>query len=343
VSGIARAARRDGGATLRPGCVLSDSTLVPSPSPATSSILTKHETPRTGAFGRVAPFRAAPTVIVTLSADGRRWLVNDDDDNVVASLIGLWGPWTAERSLPQMLASIADLAVRVITEADGAALTMLADGRAERVVIGTEMARTIEDLQLHLDEGPGISALRTRDVQLSGSLGGDPRWPRFGPRVGRMGVHSVLTLPLLLGVGSSSPPMLVGSMTLYAHAKNAFSADTLRAGNLFVRPAAVLMHNAQALCDAERLVEQLQEALTSRKLIDRAIGILMARTGDDPQHAFDRLRALSHAQHVKVVEVAGTLVDAAVRRARARRTADTTPVDGAVETYESTYGSRAEQ
>ena len=223
-----------------------------------------------------------------------------------------------------MLAAIAELAVRVIPEADGAALTMLADGQAHRVVVGTEMARALEDLQLQLDEGPGLLALETREVQMSGSLGGEPRWPRFGPRVGRMGVHSVLSLPLLLAVDTSAPPTLVGSLTLYAHAKDAFSPDALRVGMLFVRPASIFMHNAQALANAERLVEQLQEALSNRKLIDQAIGILMARTGDDPQHAFDRLRRMSQTQHVKVAEVAGTLVEEAVRRARARRTADST-------------------
>ena len=247
------------------------------------------------------------------------WVVDGDDD-VVASLLGLWGPWTPRRSLAETLAAIAELAVRAIAEADGAALTMLADGRAQQVVVGTEVARALEDLQVHLDEGPGVLALQTRDVQISGSLGGDARWPRFGPRVGRMGVHSVLSLPLRLDADGSAPATLVGSMTLYAHAKDAFSADSLRVARLFMRPAAIFMHNAQALANAERLVEQLQEALTSRKLIDQAIGILMARTGDDAQHAFDRLRAMSHAQRVKVAEVAGTLVEEAVRRARARRT-----------------------
>ena len=255
--------------------------------------------------------------------------MNGDDDTVVASLMGLWGPWTAERSLPETLTAIAELAVRVITEADGAALTMLADGRARRVVVGTDVARALEDLQLQLDEGPGVSALESRAVQISGSLGGDPRWPRFGPRVGRMDVHSVLSLPLLLAVDASAPPTLVGSITLYAHAKGAFSQEALRVGGLFVRPAAIFMHNAQALANAERLVEQLQEALSSRKLIDQAIGILMARTGDDPEHAFERLRRMSQGHHAKVAEIAGALVDEAVRRARARRAAENPTIAGA--------------
>ena len=46
----------------------------------------------------------------------------------------------------------------------------------------------------------------------SGNLGGEPQWPRFGPRIGRLGVHSALSLPLLL------PNRVVGALNVYAHA-----------------------------------------------------------------------------------------------------------------------------
>jgi AmiR/NasT family two-component response regulator len=67
------------------------------------------------------------------------------------------------------------------------------------------------------------------------------------------------------------------------------------------------------------LATQLGEALTSRAVIDQARGILMSRTGATPEEAFDQLRSMSQAQHVKLAEVARTLVAEAVRRARARK------------------------
>ena len=96
-----------------------------------------------------------------------------------------------------------------------------------------------------------LLAVETGSTQTSGSLGGEPRWPRFGPRVGRMGVHSVLSLPLLL------PDRVVGAMNVYAHTKDAFGPEAVRIGELFARPAAVSVHNAQILAQSQRLAAQL--------------------------------------------------------------------------------------
>ncbi|MGF7235225.1 MAG: ANTAR domain-containing protein, partial [Frankia sp.] len=105
-------------------------------------------------------------------------------------------------------------------------------------------------------------------------------------------------LPLLL------PDRVVGALNVYAHAKGAFGTDAVRIGELFARPAAVSVHNAQVLAQSQRLAEQLGEALTSRAVIDQALGIIMSRTGAGPEEAFDRLRAMSQSQHIKVAEVA---------------------------------------
>jgi GAF domain-containing protein len=128
-----------------------------------------------------------------------------------------------------------------------------------------------------------------------------------------MGVHSVLSLPLLL------PDRVVGAMNVYAHAKDAFGPEAVRIGELFARPAAVAVHNAQILAQSQRLAAQLTDALTNRAGIDQALGVIMSRTGATPEEAFDRLRRMSQSQHVKVAEVARVLMDEAVRRARARK------------------------
>jgi GAF domain-containing protein len=128
-----------------------------------------------------------------------------------------------------------------------------------------------------------------------------------------MGVHSVLSLPLLL------PEQVVGVMNVYAHAKNAFDADAVRIGELFARPAAVTVHNAQILAQSQRLAAQLGEALTNRAIIDQALGIIRSRTGATAEEAFDKLRTMSQTQHLKVAVVANVLVDESVRRARARQ------------------------
>lgn len=238
------------------------------------------------------------------------------DDDLDESLAGLSGLLTGYRPLRETLVHIAEFGVRAIPGAQGAGLTMLEDDRPQTVVASAEFVHAVDDVQYGLGEGPCLQAVASRSTQTSGSLGGEARWPRFGPRVGRMGVHSVLSLPLLL------PDRVVGAMNVYARAKNAFGPEAVRIGELFARPAAVSVHNAQLLAQSHRLAAQLAAALTNRAVIDQALGVIMSRTGATPEEAFDRLRAMSQSQHVKVAEVAQVLMDEAVRRARARMPQD---------------------
>lgn len=234
-------------------------------------------------------------------------------DDLQESLAGLSGVLIGSRPIREVLAEIAQFAVQAIPGADGAGLTMLDAERPQTVVASAEFVHAVDDVQYALGEGPCLLAVETGRTQTSGSLGGEARWPHFGPRVGRMGVHSVLSLPLLL-----EPDQVVGALNVYAHPKDAFDSDAIRIGELYARPAAVAVHNAQALEQSQRLAAQLGDALTSRAVIDQALGIIMSRTGTDPDQAFDKLRVMSQSQHRKAADVAVILVDEAVRRARAR-------------------------
>jgi GAF domain-containing protein len=234
------------------------------------------------------------------------------DDELDASLMGLSGLLTDQRPLRETLTEIAAFAVGAIPGAEGAGLTMLDHDRPQTVVASADFVQAVDAIQYGLGEGPCLLAVSTRQTQTSGSLSGEPRWPRFGPRVGRLGVHSVLSLPLLL------TEQVVGALNVYARPKHAFSQEAVRIGELFARPAAVSVHNSQVLASTQRLAAQFEQALTSRSTIDQALGVLMSRTGATPDEAFARLRDLSQGQHQKLHQVAQTLLDEAVRRARAR-------------------------
>ncbi len=136
----------------------------------------------------------------------------------------------------------------------------------------------------------------------------------FGPRVGRLGVHSVLSLPLLLSLSERA----VGAINVYFYEKDAFDGHAAELGELFATPAAVAVHNAQILALTQGLTAQLQTALSSRPIIDQAIGILRGRSGGSAEEAFGRLRATSQSDHTKLVEVAQHIVDEAVGDAWAR-------------------------
>ncbi len=235
-----------------------------------------------------------------------------DGDVLAASLSGLSGLLTGHRGLEETLVHVAAYAVRAIPGAEGAGLTLLEADRPQTVVATADFVRRVDDIQYGLGEGPCVSAVAERQTVSSGNLGGEPQWPRFGPRVGRLGVHSALSLPLMIS------DRVLGALNVYARPKDTFDAHAIALGQAFAGPAAVSVSNAQMLAQAERLIVQLQEALTSRAEIDQALGVLMSRSGLSAGEAFDRLRSMSQARSKKLSEVARELLGEAVRGARAR-------------------------
>ena len=170
-----------------------------------------------------------------------------DEVDLLASLSALSRLSTGRLDLTDLLVQVATFAVQAIPGADGAGLTMMEHDRADTIVASAPFVREIDAIQYGLGEGPCISAARNGATMRSGSLGGEPRWPRFGPRAGRLGVHSVLSLPLL------TPDGVVGAMNVYAHGKDAFDEQAARIGELFAVPAAIAVQNAQVLAAAKRL------------------------------------------------------------------------------------------
>ncbi|HEY3090966.1 MAG TPA: GAF and ANTAR domain-containing protein [Jatrophihabitantaceae bacterium] len=242
-----------------------------------------------------------------------------DAADLQASLADLAGLVAASMGLEDLLAQVAGFAARAIPGADGAGVTLLqvdrADNRVEVLAASAPFVTEVDEIQyIVLGEGPCITAALERRTVRSGSLGGEKLWPRFGPRVGRLGVHSVLSLPLPVA------DRVIGAINVYAHGKDVFDEHAAELAELFAAPAAVAVHNAQVLARAQALTDQLQAALARRPVIDQAIGILRARTGGSSEEAFDRLREISQNEHTRLGVVAQRIVDEAVRRARARHT-----------------------
>ena len=235
-----------------------------------------------------------------------------EDADLRDSLASLSRLASGQLELETLLTRVATYAVQAIPGADGAGLTLLEQDRSDTVVATAEFVSEIDAIQYGIGQGPCISAAAESRPVMSGSLGGDGRWPRFGQRIAELGVHSVLSLPLV------TPDGVVGAMNVDAHAKNVFDERAAELEMLFAAPAAIAVQNAHALAQTRRLAERLQAVLQIRQVIDRAVGIMMSRTGSSETEAMERLRELSQNQARKLPLVAHGIVDEAVRRANAR-------------------------
>jgi GAF domain-containing protein len=217
---------------------------------------------------------------------------------------------TSRTGLEDLLTKVATSAARVVPGADGAGLTLVDPDRGDTIVKSAPFVGQIDAIQYRLGEGPCISAAAAGRVMRSGSLGTDARWARFGSAAARLGVHSVLSLPL------TTPHGVLGAMNVYAHAMDAFDEHAEHLGRLFAPHAASVVRHAQILAHAQRLATTLAAALTGRAVIDQAIGIVMARNGSTAEQALDRIRTLSRHERTTPAAVAARIVNDAVARAR---------------------------
>ncbi len=239
-----------------------------------------------------------------------------EDSDLNDSLAQLARLASGRLGLEDLLTRVATYAVHAIPGAEGAGLTLLEEDRANTIVATAPFVREIDNIQYGIGQGPCITAAADARTVMSASLGADQRWPRFGGRVARLGVHSVVSLPLV------TPDGVVGAMNVYAHPKNVFDHRAAEIGEIFAVPAAIAVQNAHVLAQTQRLTARLEAALETRGVIDRAVGILMSRSGSTEAEALERLRALSQHEHQKLATVARQIVDEAVRRARARHSDD---------------------
>ena len=239
-----------------------------------------------------------------------------DDAALANSLAGLDALSTGTLDLTDMLTQVATFAVQAIPGADGAGLTLLEIDRADLIVKSEPFVRAIDEIQYGIGEGPCISAAATGETKRSGQLGDDQRWPQFGPRASELGVHSALSLPLLVSTG------VIGAMNVYAHAPNSFDERAQQLGERYAVSAALAVQNAQILEQAARLVGQLQAGVRGRALIDQAIGVLRRRQGLTADEALTELRELSDKRKTSLNATATSVVDDAVERfqQRSRRT-----------------------
>ena len=127
-----------------------------------------------------------------MSQPGIQAQAASEDTDLRLSLAALSQLATGQMQLSDALTRVAEFAVQAIPGADGAGLTLLEKNRHDTIVASAPFVGQVDAIQYSIEEGPCITAAAEARIVRSGSLDNDRQWPRFGARVGRLGVHSVL-------------------------------------------------------------------------------------------------------------------------------------------------------
>lgn len=226
-----------------------------------------------------------------------------------AALAELAGLLLSTDSFEGLLQGVAELSVRTVDPTTTCGITLSQGGRVMTVASADALAALLDEQQYERDEGPCLQALSTGEVVLTDDLAVEDRWADYPAVAVGHGIRSVLSTPLLV---DGRP---VGVLNLYADAPHVFGADEARLAHLLAGQAALATTAALRHYDEVSLSENLRSALSSRSVIDQALGIVMAERRCAPAEAFAMLRTISQRRNAKLRVVATEMVEAVGRPA----------------------------
>ena len=198
---------------------------------------------------------------------------------------------------------LSELSVRQVAGCSGATAALWRDGEP------VELAATHPDLSALFDlcqearTGPWTEALATGDTVYCADTLEDDRWPGYTSAALQRGVRCSVTLVHLFG------PMTV-TLTLFGARPRALDPAKVGVAELLIAFGGATLGNASMYGETQRTAHHLRESAESRMVVDQAKGILMHAMGCTAAEAFDRMRQISQTRHVKVTDVAATIIKA---------------------------------
>lgn len=181
-----------------------------------------------------------------------------------------------------------------------AAISTLGDPfELETVCASDPLAARLDELQLDLGEGPCWQARARRAPVLVPDLrSGESWWPILQAAIEFQGIRSAYAFPLSVG------SLAIGAVDLYAASPDALSADDVAEASALADVAAVkVLHHALALVN-----EPPDDALSSRRVVHQATGMVIAQLGVTADDALVIVRAHAFATDRPVRDVAADII-----------------------------------
>lgn len=228
----------------------------------------------------------------------------DKDHSIVRSFVALADTLVDNFDVVDLLTGLAARCVELLgVSAAGVMLSYKSDG-LRLVASSSETMQVVELFELQADEGPCLDAFRTGEQVAHENLAhGESRWPRFTPIALEAGFKSVSALPLRLR------EQTIGALNLFSEGEIPMSERDIEVAQGFADLATISVLQHGAAFEAQKVAEQLSDALSSRVLIEQAKGVISERAGIDMAEAFNRLRRHGRNHNLRLTAVARSALD----------------------------------
>lgn len=202
----------------------------------------------------------------------------------------------------KLLDRIAVLAAAVTSPPSSCGITFRREGDVSTVAFSSPLAKRADEIQYAHGNGPCLHSMRSGEIVHIADMDKDERWADYRLDAIAQGVRSSLSVPLLVDEER------VGALNIYTDTCHDFSVKDIDNASAFASQASASLTLAIRRTDQLALEEQLRNALSSRAVIDQALGIIMAQQRCNSTEAFAVLRKASQDRNVKVADIATELI-----------------------------------
>jgi GAF domain-containing protein len=207
------------------------------------------------------------------------------------------------KQLEAFLQQVTVLAAGLADPPMSCGITVRRDGRPLTVASSDERASRLDESQYAVSEGPCLHTLETGQPVHIADAEVEGRWPKYLATARGQGLRCSLSLPLTVR-GETA-----GAMNIYGFdGRDTFTGPVRQRCEVFAGQASGALQLMLGQARDSEVRDQLEQALSSRTVIDQAIGILMGQERCTADDAFTLLRMRSQSSQRKLRDVAADLV-----------------------------------
>ena len=206
----------------------------------------------------------------------------------------------ATEDITDFLDELATLTTKVLPGELSCGITMRRGRGVATIASSDTRASQVDEIQYSHNEGPCLHSLATGKVIVVDDLASDDRWGGYQmPALGH-GVRS--SLPL------HTDSHVIGALNIYATQPRTFGPPEQLVTGRVADEASRALTLAARIAERTEMSEHLQSALTSRAVIDQALGIIMGQDRCTADEAFEVLRTASQNRNVKLRDIAAEMI-----------------------------------
>jgi GAF domain-containing protein len=245
--------------------------------------------------------------MVTVSVSTPGGAIVSRESVLARTMVELADTLVDDFDIVDLLTTLSDRCVDVLDVAAAGIMLVTPSGDLQLVTSSSEAMRVVELFELQTEQGPCLESFHSRQPVVNQDLteAGD-RWPQFAPVAVKQGFRSADAIPMRLR------GEIIGALNLFRTETGSLNVDDVLVAQALADIATIAILQNRNTVATDDLNTQLENALSSRIVIEQAKGMIAERRNIGADEAFTRLRNYARSHNRRLADVARDTLEGSI-------------------------------